>query len=71
MLRVTALGPLAALEPEPVQEHPLVAVGSGVHATRPADALTWTPVTFYRLDTGREYVHRNGRAPPRAGSLAV
>ncbi|MDE3724916.1 serine hydrolase [Nocardiopsis sp. N85] len=71
VLRVTALGPLAALEPEPVREHPLVAVGPGVHATRPADTLTWTPVTFYRLDTGREYVHRNGRALPRAGSPAV
>ncbi|WP_306369368.1 serine hydrolase [Nocardiopsis sp. CC223A] len=71
VLRSTALGPLAELRPDPVQEHPMAAVAPGVYATRSEDALTWAPVTFYRLDTGEGYAHRNGRALPRAGSPAV
>ncbi|MFL1375981.1 MULTISPECIES: serine hydrolase domain-containing protein [unclassified Nocardiopsis] len=71
VLRSTALGPLAELRPDPVEEHPLAAVAPGVYATRPEGTLTWSPVTFYRLENGQEYAHRNGRALPRVDSPAV
>ncbi|SHJ67569.1 CubicO group peptidase, beta-lactamase class C family [Nocardiopsis flavescens] len=70
VLRTTALGPLAELDPEPFQELPLAAVAPGVYAVRPQGARTWTPVTFYRLETGEEYVHHAGRALPRVASPA-
>ncbi|CAL9611558.1 D-aminopeptidase [Nocardiopsis dassonvillei] len=71
VLRTTALGPLAALEPEPVREFRMAAVAPGVYAVRSEKVRTWTPVVFYRLDTGEEYAHHNGRALPRADSPAV
>lgn len=65
LLRTTLVGPLAELEPDPVEEHPLVAVGPGLFAVRPEGTETWVPVTFYELVTGEPYLHMGARATPR------
>jgi hypothetical protein len=64
-LRTTITGPLAAVLPDPVEEHPLVPVGPALFAVRPPGAQTWAPVTFYELPTGERYVHFGVRATPR------
>jgi hypothetical protein len=68
VLRTTLLGPLAELEPEPVEEHALVPVGPGLFAVRPEGTETWVPVTFYELATGEPYLHMGARATPRVRS---
>lgn len=65
LLRTTITGPLAELAPDPVQELPLVPVGPGLFAAKPAEAGTWMPVTFYELPTGERYLHFGARATPR------
>lgn len=65
VLRTTLLGPLAELEPDPVEEHPMVPVAPGLFAIRPEGMETWVPVTFYDLPTGEPYVHMGARATPR------
>lgn len=65
ILRTTLVGPLAELEPDPVEEHPLVPVGPGLFAVRPEGTETWVPVTFYELATGEPYLHMGARATPR------
>ncbi|PRY44698.1 serine hydrolase [Umezawaea tangerina] len=64
-LRTTVTGPIAALLPDPVEEHPLVPVGPALFAVKPPEAETWAPVTFYELPTGERYVHFGVRATPR------
>lgn len=64
-LRVTVLGPLAHLMPEPVEEYPMVPVEPDLFVVRPPETETWVPVTFYSLPTGERYVHFGGRATPR------
>ncbi|GHC83137.1 hypothetical protein GCM10007079_23980 [Nocardiopsis terrae] len=67
VLRMTALGPLAELEPEPVRECPMVPVGPGRYAVRPGGQRTWAALTLYILATGEEYAHFGGRALPLVG----
>jgi dipeptidyl aminopeptidase/acylaminoacyl peptidase len=66
-LRTTTTGPLAELEPDPVQEYALAPVGPDLWAVREPGTLTWTPVTFYHLPSGEEYLHFGARALPKAG----
>jgi hypothetical protein len=65
-LRTTTTGPLAELEPDPVQEYALAPVGPDLWAVREPGTLTWTPVTFYDLPSGEEYLHFGARALPKA-----
>ena len=65
LLRTTLLGPLAELEPDPVEEHRLVPAGPGLFAIRPEGVESWIPVTFYELETGEPYLHFGVRATPR------
>jgi dipeptidyl aminopeptidase/acylaminoacyl peptidase/CubicO group peptidase (beta-lactamase class C family) len=68
LLRTTLTGPLAALVPDPVEEHPLVPVGPALFAVKPPEAETWAPVTFYELPTGERYLHFGVRATPRVSA---
>ncbi|MCS7475644.1 serine hydrolase [Umezawaea endophytica] len=68
ILRTTITGPIAALLPDPVEEHPLVPAGPALFAVKPPEAETWAPVTFYELPTGERYVHFGVRATPRVSS---
>ena len=65
MLRTTLLGPLAELEPNPVDEYPLTAISDGVFALREPGTQSWMTATFYDLPTGEEYVHFGARATPK------
>jgi dipeptidyl aminopeptidase/acylaminoacyl peptidase/CubicO group peptidase (beta-lactamase class C family) len=65
LLRTTVTGPLAELEPDPVEEYPLVPVGPALFAVRAPGTETWMPVTFYELPTGERYLHFGVRATPR------
>jgi hypothetical protein len=64
-LRTTLLGPLAELEPNPVEEYPLVPLKDSLFALRAPGTQTWMTVTFYSLPTGEEYVHFGARATPK------
>ncbi|MEU4292843.1 serine hydrolase [Kribbella sp. NPDC026596] len=66
LLRTILTGPLAELQPNPVEEFPMVPVGPGLFVVKPPSAETWLPVTFYALPTGERYVHFGVRATPRA-----
>lgn len=68
LMRTTLTGPLAELEPDPVEEHLLVPVGPRLFALRPPGVETWAPVTFYTLPTGEEYLHFGVRATPKVSS---
>ncbi|MGB3373514.1 MAG: serine hydrolase domain-containing protein, partial [Microbacterium sp.] len=65
MLRTTLLGPLAELEPNPVDEYALTPISDGVFAVREPGTQTWVTTTFYALPTGEEYVHFGARATPK------
>lgn len=65
VLTTTSTGPLAKLSAEPTVRHELVAVEPGLFVTRPPGVETWTPVKFYRLPDGAEYVHMGARATPK------
>ena len=64
VLRTTVTGPLAELLPDPVEEYALIPVGRRCSPS-PPEAETWTPVTFYSLPTGEQYVHFGARATPK------
>jgi hypothetical protein len=65
MLRTEVVGPLAELVPDPVDEYPLVPYGPALFLTKPPEAETWFPVTFYELSTGERYLHFGARATPK------
>lgn len=65
VLRTTISGPLAELVPDPVDEYRLVPYAPGMWLTKPEEAETWFPVTFYELPTGERYLHFGARATPR------
>lgn len=67
MLRTTLTGPLAEMLPDPVDEHALVPYAPALFLTKPPEAETWFPVTFYELPTGERYLHFGARATPRVG----
>jgi hypothetical protein len=64
-LRTEVVGPLASTIPDPVDEHELVPYGPDMFLTKPPEAETWFPVTFYELPTGERYLHFGARATPR------
>ncbi|MCD9199115.1 serine hydrolase [Aeromicrobium wangtongii] len=64
-LRTTLVGPLAEMVPDPVDEYPLVPFSENVFVTKPPEAETWAPVTFFELPTGERYLHFGVRATPR------
>lgn len=64
-MRTTINGPLAALLPDPVQEHPLVPVRRGEFVMRPEGEQAWHAVVFYSLPTGERYLHHGVRAAPK------
>lgn len=65
VLRATATGPLAELEPDPVKEYPMVPVEQDLYVIRDPSSKTWTPVLFYELRTGEKYLHFGVRATPK------
>jgi hypothetical protein len=71
MMRTTVLGPLAELEPDPVDEYSLIALSENEFALRQPGTQTWITVTFYALPTGEEYVHFGARATPKAATPTV
>jgi CubicO group peptidase (beta-lactamase class C family) len=64
VLRTTATGPLAALEPDPVKELPLTAVRDGLFAAFVKEVDAYLPITFYQIADGSRYVHFGVRANP-------
>ena len=70
VLRTTVLGPLAELEPNPVDEYPLTPFSDGVFALRAPGTQTWMTATFYTLPTGEEYLHFGARATPKVSNSA-
>lgn len=70
MLRTTVLGPLAEIEPNPVDEYALVPYSDGVFALLPPGTQTWITATFYTLPTGEDYLHFGARATPKVSSSA-
>ncbi|MFC0625731.1 serine hydrolase [Kribbella deserti] len=64
-LRRTMTGPLAAMLPDPAQEFELVAIDESTFVVREEGGLSWTPVVFYSLPTGEQYVHHGVRATPK------
>ncbi|WP_084614184.1 serine hydrolase domain-containing protein [Nakamurella lactea] len=66
VLKETAVGPLAELDPDAgSHELPLVAVSDNLFAAHVAEIDSWMPVTFYQLDNGARYVHYGVRANPK------
>jgi dipeptidyl aminopeptidase/acylaminoacyl peptidase/CubicO group peptidase (beta-lactamase class C family) len=65
VLRTTVTGPLASLVPDPVEEYAMVAVRPGLFVVREPSAQNWTPVMFYELPAGEQYVHFGARATPK------
>ncbi|MHA6627356.1 serine hydrolase [Pseudonocardia sichuanensis] len=68
VLRTTSTGPVAAALGEPTHEYDLVPVAEDLFVMRAPGVETWTPVTFYRLPDGSEYVHYGVRANPKRRS---
>ncbi|WP_121257643.1 serine hydrolase [Nocardioides ferulae] len=66
-LRTTLTGPIAEMVPDPVDEHALVPYAPGLFLTKPPEAETWFPVTFYELPSGERYLHFGARATPKVG----
>lgn len=64
-MRSTMTGPLAALLPDPVQEHDLVPVREDEFAVRREGSQHWDAVVFYRLPSGEQYMHYGVRAAPK------
>jgi dipeptidyl aminopeptidase/acylaminoacyl peptidase/CubicO group peptidase (beta-lactamase class C family) len=65
VLRTTVTGPLASMVPDPVAEYAMVAVRPGLFVVREPSAQNWTPVMFYELPSGEQYVHFGVRATPK------
>jgi len=65
VLRMTVTGPLTELVPDPVAEYPMTPAGPDLFLVREPDVQTWTPVTFYQLRTGEQYMHFGARATPK------
>jgi dipeptidyl aminopeptidase/acylaminoacyl peptidase/CubicO group peptidase (beta-lactamase class C family) len=68
MLRTEVVGPIAEMVPDPVDELPLVPYGPALFLTKPPEAETWFPVTFYELPTGERYLHFGARATPKVST---
>jgi CubicO group peptidase (beta-lactamase class C family)/poly(3-hydroxybutyrate) depolymerase len=66
-LRSTVTGPLASVVPDPVSEYAMVPVRQGLFVVREPGAQNWTPVMFYQLPAGEQYLHFGVRATPKVG----
>ncbi|WP_431871466.1 serine hydrolase domain-containing protein [Nocardiopsis eucommiae] len=66
-LRVIDRAPLPGVDPDPVEEWPLLPAGGteGQFVFRPEGRRTWVPVRIHALETGEEYLYLGGRAVPR------
>jgi dipeptidyl aminopeptidase/acylaminoacyl peptidase len=64
-MRTEVVGPLASMVADPVDEYDLVPYGPDMFLTKPPEAETWFPVTFFELPTGERYLHFGARATPR------
>ena len=67
IVRTEVTGPIAALVPETVHEYPMTAVEDFLFVVREPETQTWTPLTFYALPSGEQYVHFGARATPKVG----
>jgi len=65
VLRTTVTGPLASVLPDPVTEYAMFAVNRDLFVVREPSAQNWTPVIFYQLPTGEQYLHFGVRATPK------
>ncbi len=65
VLRTTVTGPLAELRSEPTKEYAMVPVETDLFVIREPRSQTWSPVTFYELGTGAQYLHFSLRATPK------
>lgn len=65
ILRSTDTSPFAELQTNPVEELDLVPVREHLFTVRKPNTETWTPVTFYRLPDGMQYLHIAARAHPK------
>jgi hypothetical protein len=65
-LKATSTGPLASALGEE-EEPPLdvLPVAADLFVTRRPGDSSWTPLVFFRLDDGSDYVHFGARATPR------
>jgi CubicO group peptidase (beta-lactamase class C family) len=64
--RVKTSGPLAESLGEPEQPPmDVVPVETDVFVVKGADDESWTPMVFFRLDDGAQYVHFGARATPK------
>lgn len=63
-LKVTLSGPVAETMEDPTEEARLVPVDTDLFTMRLPGVETWTPVTFYRPDGQRRYIHFGARATP-------
>ncbi|GGB28984.1 serine hydrolase [Flexivirga endophytica] len=64
-LRVTVTGPVAATMDDPTEEAALIPVAENLFVMRLPGVETWSPVTFYRPDGERRYIHFGARATPK------
>jgi CubicO group peptidase (beta-lactamase class C family) len=66
-LRITPTGPLRDLLNKPVRELTMTPLDGGgdLFAVREPPARAWTPVTFYRLPDGEQYMSMGSRATPK------
>jgi hypothetical protein len=68
VLRATAVGPIADLDPDAEdQVLPLVPVSENLFAAHVEEIDSWMPVTFYQIEDGTRYVHFGVRANPMVG----
>jgi CubicO group peptidase (beta-lactamase class C family) len=65
VLRITIVGSIAELVPEPTREYPMIPVKEDLFVVKDPTAQTWSPVTFYALPSGQQYLHFGARATPR------
>jgi CubicO group peptidase (beta-lactamase class C family) len=66
VLKVEITGPLASTQPS--HELELVPLADGRFAAQQPRAVSWSPVRFYTLDDGTEYVHVGHRASPKVNN---
>lgn len=66
-MTLSLLGPLAELDPHPVQHYRLQPAGERLFSLHFQGAEHPTPLMFFTLDDGARYVHFGGRAAPRVG----
>jgi dipeptidyl aminopeptidase/acylaminoacyl peptidase/CubicO group peptidase (beta-lactamase class C family) len=64
-MTATVTGPMATVTAKPVTHHELIAVRPDLFVTRPEGVRTWSPVVFYELEDGSQFLHHGVRATPK------